>query len=246
MSSRRKTDPATEPAPEVTEEEAKRQWFVQYTTFKADPVWRRLPAGEREAGREAFASIIEEAFGQGIATYAYSTIGFKTTADLMLWRKNFDPKAMQEMTAHLLQTGIGTYFTMEHNLWGFTRPSTYTKRFTTQEQAVEFEARGTYLVVYPFSKTTDWYLMKKEARQGMMNEHMRIGHAYGDITQVLLYSTGTDDQEFVVAYETEDLPRFQALVTDLRDTEARRYTLKDTPIITGVHRPIREALALIG
>jgi chlorite dismutase len=80
----------------------------------------------------------------------------------------------------------------------------------------------------------------------MMNEHMRIGHDYADIRQVLLYSTGVDDQEFVVAYEMEDLPRFSELVVALRDTEARRYTLRDTPIITGIHRPLRETLALIG
>ena len=100
--------------------------------------------------------------------------------------------------------------------------------------------------VYPFSKTIEWYLMSKEARQGMMNEHIRIGHEYAEIRQVLLYSTGLDDQEFVVAYEMDDLPRFSALVTALRDTEARRYTLRDTPIVTGVHRPLREALSLIG
>ncbi|MDW8231633.1 MAG: chlorite dismutase family protein [Roseiflexaceae bacterium] len=63
---------------------------------------------------------------------------------------------------------------------------------------------------------------------------------------MLLYATGLDDQEFVVAYETEDLPRFSQLVTDLRATEARRYTLRDTPIITAIHRPLHEALALIG
>jgi chlorite dismutase len=88
--------------------------------------------------------------------------------------------------------------------------------------------------------------MSREARQGMMNEHMRIGHEYEDVRQVLLYSTGLDDQEFIVAYETEDLPRFQSLVIDLRSTEARRYTLRDTPIFTAIHRPLREALSLIG
>ena len=79
-----------------------------------------------------------------------------------------------------------------------------------------------------------------------MNEHIRIGHEYEDVRQVLLYTTGIDDQEFIVAYETENLPRFSALVVALRDTEARRYTLRDTPILTGIHRPLREALALIG
>jgi chlorite dismutase len=88
--------------------------------------------------------------------------------------------------------------------------------------------------------------MSKDARQGMMNEHMRIGHSYADVSQVLLYATGLDDQEFVVAYEADDLARFQSLVIDMRATEARRYTLRDTPIVTAAHKPLQTALAMIG
>ncbi len=219
--------------------------FVQYLTFQLDPVWRRLLPDERRAGREEFSRIVTEA-APDITTYAYSTIGFKSNADLLLWRAGTDPVAMQEMTARLLLTGLGAYMQPTHSLFGFTRPSTYTKRFTTQEQAVAETERDRFLIVYPFSKTTEWYLMSKEARQGMMNEHMRVGHTYAGVRQVLLYATGLDDQEFVVAYETNDLPHFQQLVIDLRDTEARRYTLRDTPIITGVHRPLGEALGLLG
>ena len=58
--------------------------------------------------------------------------------------------------------------------------------------------------------------------------------------------TGLDDHEFIVAYETETLERHQDLVIALRSTEARRYTLRDTPIFTAVHRPIGDALALLG
>jgi chlorite dismutase len=153
---------------------------------------------------------------------------------------------MQEMTARLLQTGIGAYLQPTHSLFGFTRPSSYTRRPTAQEQAIEEERHGEYLVVYPFTKTIDWYLMSKEARQGMMNEHMRVGHSYADISQTLLYATGLTDAEFIVAYETDDLARFQSLVIDLRATEARRYTLRDTPVITAVHQSLDTALGMIG
>jgi len=228
-----------------TEGAAPQPLFVQYTTFKADPAWRRLPLSARDDGREAFARAVEE-YAPAISTWAYCTLGMKTGCELLLWRRGNNPIAMQEMTGWLLQTGMGGYFEIAHNLYGFTRPSSYTKRPSTQEQAIDLDTRQAFLTVYPFSKTTEWYLMSKEARQGMMNEHIRIGHEYADIRQVLLYSTGLDDQEFVVAYEMEDLPRLSALVTALRDTEARRYTLRDTPIITGIHRPLREALSLIG
>jgi chlorite dismutase len=224
---------------------AETQLFVQYLAFHVDPLWRRQTQAARRAGREKFAQVVTEA-APDITTHAYSTIGFKSNASLLLWRIGDDPVAMQEMTAQLLLTDLGAYMEPTHSLFGFTRPSTYTKRFTSQEQAVAEEQRDKFLIVYPFSKTTEWYLMSKEARQGMMNEHMRIGHTYADVRQVLLYATGLDDQEFIVAYETNDLPRFQQLVIDLRDTEARRYTLRDTPIITGVYRPLNEALALLG
>ena len=129
-------------------------------------------------------------------------------------------------------------------LWGFTRPSQYTRARSVQEIDPFAETRRRYLVAYPFAKTAEWYLMSRDSRQGMMNEHIRIGKQYEDIQQLLLYSFGLQDQEFVVVYETDDLAYFSDLVNELRDTEARRYTSQDTPVYTAVYHPARETLAL--
>lgn len=130
------------------------------------------------------------------------------------------------------------------SLWGFTRPSQYSKARSKQEIDPFSNERKPYLIIYPFSKTTEWYLMGREARQGMMNEHIRIGKQYDDIRQLLLYSFGLQNQEFVVVYETDDLTRFSDLVNELRDTEARRYTLRDTPLHTAIYHPAEETLAI--
>ena len=130
-----------------------------------------------------------------------------------------------------------------NTLWGFTRPTDYASGKSSQELN-PFEAeRRPYLVIYPFHKTGDWYMMSRDARQGMMNEHIRIGRQYTEIKQLLLYSTGLQDQEFVVVYETDDVAYFSKLVPELRDTEARKYTLRDTPIYTAIYRPIEEILS---
>jgi chlorite dismutase len=129
-------------------------------------------------------------------------------------------------------------------LWGFTKPSVYTKSRSTQEIDPLAQERKPYLVVYPFVKTKEWYLMSREARQGMMNEHIKLGKEYPDITQLLLYSVGLQDQEFVVVYETDDLTLFSDLVYRLRDTEVRRFTERDTPLYTAVYHPAEETLAL--
>ena len=133
---------------------------------------------------------------------------------------------------------------VKDSLWGFTRPSQYSRARSKQEIDPFAETRKSYLIIYPFSKTTEWYLMSREARQGMMNEHIRIGKQYDDISQLLLYSFGLQNQEFVVVYETDDLARFSDLVNELRDTEARRYTLRDTPLHTAIYHPAEETLAL--
>jgi chlorite dismutase len=78
----------------------------------------------------------------------------------------------------------------------------------------------------------------------MMNEHIRIGKQYEDITQLLLYSFGVQDQEFIVVYETDDLPHFSDLVNELRGVDGRRYTLRDTPLHTAFYHPAEETLAL--
>ena len=133
---------------------------------------------------------------------------------------------------------------IQDSLWGFTRPSQYSKARSKQEIDPFAKERKPYLIIYPFSKTTEWYLMSREARQGMMNEHIRIGKQYDDIRQLLLYSFGLQNQEFVVVYETDELASFSDLVNELRDTEGRRYTLRDTPLHTAIYHPAEETLAL--
>lgn len=130
------------------------------------------------------------------------------------------------------------------SLWGFTRPSQYSKVRSKQEIDPFSDEHKPYLIIYPFSKTTEWYLMGRDARQGMMNEHIRIGKQHEDISQLLLYSFGLQNQEFVVVYETDDLTHFSDLVNELRDTEARRYTLRDTPLHAAIYHPAEETLAL--
>jgi chlorite dismutase len=171
-----------------------------------------------------------------------------TRADLLMWcaLEADDPCTSSVFFENLAKatTPYRNLIRPIDSLWGFTRPSQYTKVRSAQEIDPFAETRMKYLVMYPFAKTAEWYLMSRESRQGMMNEHIRIGKQYEDIKQLLLYSFGLQDQEFVVVYETENLPRFSDLVNELRDTEARRYTLQDTPVYTAIYHPAEETLAI--
>lgn len=179
---------------------------------------------------------------------AYQIFPSESSADILVWsalpaEDKCAAAAFFERFARAT-TPLRAYLRMAQALWGYTRPSQYTRTRSTQEIDPLAKARQPYLVIYPFVKTAEWYLMSREARQGIMNEHIRIGKQYEDITQLLLYSFGVQDQEFVVVYETDDLGRFSDLVNELRATEARRFTLRDTPLHTAIYHPAEETLAL--
>ncbi|HEY3313145.1 MAG TPA: chlorite dismutase family protein [Anaerolineales bacterium] len=169
--------------------------------------------------------------------------------DMIIWcalpvEDDLAPAAFFERFA-LAMAPFRPLLEIKDSLWGFTRPSQYSKAARSRQEIDPFaQERQPYLVIYPFSKTTEWFLMSREARQGMMNEHIRIGKQYEAISQLLLYSVGLQNQEFVVVYETPDLPRFSELVNELRDTEARRYTLRDTPLHTAIYHTPEETLKI--
>lgn len=197
--------------------------------------WWTLPADERES---AFRSLAERLRGAADVAWFYQVAPFETTGDFLVWTASRlvdlgTPAAFARNVAEAVMPARG-WLSATDVLWGLTRPSQYSRAKSQQEIDPFADERERYLVIYPFTKTVDWYLLGRDSRQGMMNEHIRLGKQYREISQLLLYSFGLQDQEFVVAYEMEDLALFSDLVYELRDTDARKYTLGDTPLHAGV------------
>ena len=220
--------------------------YIQALALGLDPAWRRQPDEARRDDGCEFATALEASRLEDAKTITYSSIGLEPGVDLLLWRMAPAVEVLESTAAALLRAGLGRWLTVRESLIGRISPSQYVRKPTEQEQSLFTGERSRFLVVYPFTKSTDWYLLSKEARQGVMNEHMRVGHQYPTVRQALAYSFGLDSQDFVVAYETDDLPAFSDLVRDLRATESRRSTVSDTPILLGIHRPLDEILALLG
>ena len=222
------------------------QTYVQALALGLDPAWRRQPDAERHDDGCRFAEAVQTSSVEGVRTITCSSVGVEPGVDVLLWRLAPSVDALESTAAALLRAGLGRWLSVGHSLIGRIGPSQYVRKPTEQEQTVFAGERSRYLIVYPFTKSTEWYLLSKDARQGVMNEHMRVGHRYPTVRQALAYSFGLDSQDFVVAYETDDLVAFGDLVRELRGTESRRSTVSDTPILLGVHRPIEEIVSLLG
>ena len=213
--------------------------YVAYTFFKVDPAWRRLPAGERAAHKEAFAEVIEAWAERMDAVRAYSTTGVRPDCDFFLWKITERYADLGELGAALNATPLAGWLETPYSYLATTKASQYSQA----RRARKVVPRGhPYLVVYPFVKTRPWYSLPLEERQRAMNEHIETGARFPTIQNHTTYSFGIDDQEFMTVFECEEPADFMHLMLTLRESEASRYTERDTPIFVGTGMEIRAAL----
>lgn len=223
--------------------------IVQFAFYKFDAAWRRLPDEVRKKDKADFACAVEEA-ADDMVVRSYSLVGIRGDTDLLLWNISDDIDKLQTHGSRLLNTGIGRWATQPYCFLAMTKNSQYkdpTERGAPEGRRLVIKPTGRkYLFVYPFVKTRGWYLLPLEERQKAMHTHIEVGHKYPTIKLNTTYSFGLDDQEFVVAFETDIPADFLDLVHQLRETESSKYTLRDTPTFTCVQASIQDALDSVG
>lgn len=218
--------------------------FNHFSFFQFTPNYFSQP---REGRRRCLEVLLSGLKRVSDRVEIYQVYPFEVGQDILVWNAAESARQGTDQFAATFAKAtnpLHEFIEPVRTLWGFTRPSQYTKSRSAQEIDPFSSERKKYLILYPFVKTREWYLLSREARQGMMNEHIRIGKMYPEIRQLLLYSFGLQDQEFVVVYETDDLIKFSDLVYTLRETEVRRYTERDTPLATAIYHPPEVTLAL--
>ena len=222
--------------------------FVTFSFYRAHPEWRLLEEREKEKGKREFIEAVNE-YRRELLIHTYSLAGLRTTADMMIWRIGHDLDPMQEMTARLNRTGLGRYLEATQSFLSMTKRSMYIDKDNpehVEDRLHIIPGQSKYLFVYPFVKTREWYARPVEERQEMMDEHIRVGMKYRSVKLHTTYSFGLDDQEFVVAFETDKPADFLDLVQELRESKASRFTLRDTPMFTCRQRTLEECLEALG
>jgi chlorite dismutase len=214
--------------------------YIAYTFYRVRPEWRRLPVEERAAGKDAVAEVVDDWAGRMDALRSYSVAGVRPDADFFLWKITQRYEDLGELGAALNATPLAGWLETPYSYLATTKASPYTQA----RKARKIVPHGSpYLVVYPFVKVRPWYALPEGDRQRAMDEHMRIGREeFPTIHNHTTYSFGIDDQEFMTAFECDEPADFMHLMLRLRDSEASRYTERDTPIFVGRFCGIREAL----
>lgn len=157
--------------------------YAVYWLFKLDSAYYRLPADEQRQGKAEFLSALD-ARPEGVTLRgAYSMVGLREDADLMLWVWGPDLDAIQRLAVELRHTGLGRYLTTRQTYVGVVAGGRYDPAHRPAfMQGAEAKA---YISVYPFVKTAEWFLLPFDRRRELMAEHGLVGRKYAVSRQKL-------------------------------------------------------------
>jgi chlorite dismutase len=211
--------------------------FVKYTFLKLESAWRRLDAEERAEHKREFLAACED-FSTDHLLQSFSLVGTRGDADLLLISEAENLDRIHEFHVVLAQSGLMKWAQQPYSFLGMRKSSEYSE----DERLVPRGFRGKYVFVYPFVKTRAWYALAADERWRIMQGHIQVGREYPGVDNHTTYSFGLDDQEFVVAFDTDDVGTFLDLVQRLRTTEASAFTLRDTPSFTCIAASLERSL----
>src|SRR5713226_10297308 len=81
--------------------------YIRYLFYKARPTWRQLTAGQRDAARAELLAALEPFAERLPVLRAYSTLGTRGDADVVLWMVSERLEDFQDLHAAVLRSSMG-------------------------------------------------------------------------------------------------------------------------------------------
>jgi hydrogen peroxide-dependent heme synthase len=213
------------------------------TIYAYYPVFRPRPGllGEPPGGGEVDdAEILLKEWADRVTVRGvYSTTGFRSDADLMMWWVAREPDTLQDLLSVFRRSSFGRHLQLVWAFMGLVRPAEFSPDHAPA--FVKGEPPRRYLCVYPFVRTPEWYLLPPEQRSELLREHGEIGRAFPEVLANTTSAFGLSDWEWILAFESDRLDRIVACIRELRAAEARRYTKVEVPFVTGIRKELSEA-----
>ena len=203
-----------------------------YTLYSVFRLTRPLPASqpEREQLLGESANFIEAG---GVTTRGwYDVGGLRADADLLVWWLDDDPEVLQDAYHRLRGSALGRYLEPVWSCIGLHTPAEFNPRHVPA--CLAGVAPRDWVMVYPFVRSYEWYLLEPEERSRMMAQHGRHGFSkYPDVKGSTLSTFGLSDYEWILGFEADSLDRLEGVLHHQRYTEARMHVRVDTPFYTG-------------
>lgn len=216
--------------------------YAVYPVFAASPDVR-AELIEDEALREAaeeIEALYKDWAGRVDVRGTYSTVGFRADADLVLWLTGGSAEDLQRFLVEFRRTRAGDLLDPVWTFMGLVKPAEFTSDHAPA--FVRGEAPRTYLCVYPFVRTPEWYLLPARERGELLAEHGVMGREFPQVLANTTSAFGLGDWEWILAFETDELDALVDCIRRLRDSRSRLYAKVEVPFVTGIRKPVADAL----
>ncbi len=240
MSAPTETPTKTYVKPESSGNEPVGLTYCAYAAYAGERGERRLDPLERAAAAAEAEEAISSVPGVHLRG-TYSLVGFRAEADIMFWVLGETADAIQQALVNLQHTRLGRSLTPWWTNIGVHRDAEFNKGHVPA--FLEGEDPLKYLCVYPFVRSYDWYLLEPRERAQMLKEHGMMAVPYPDVRANTVSGFALGDYEWLLAFEAAELERIVDLMRHLRGAEARRHTREELPFLTGLRKPLADAVA---
>jgi chlorite dismutase len=216
--------------------------YALYPVFIASDRFRDELAHPEDRGRAAreIDDLVKSWAGSVEVRGSYSTVGFRADADLMLWLVGGSADDLQRALVEFRGTEAGRFLDTTWTFMGLVQPAEFSADHAPA--FVRGDPPATYLCVYPFVRTPEWYLLPKDERAALLREHGGAGREFPDVLANTTSAFGLGDWEWILAFESDRLEAIVECIRRLRGTEARRYTKVEVPFVTGIRKPVAACL----
>ena len=152
---------------------------IRYTMWSVFRLATPLPALRQDLAGEVEA-LFEQLAGKDVVVRGtYDLSGLRADADLMIWWHSGSSDALQEAYGLLRRTALGRHLEPVWSQLALHRPAEFNKGHLPAFLAGE-PARS-YVCVYPFVRSYEWYLLPDEERRAMLAEHGQMARGYPDV-----------------------------------------------------------------
>jgi len=159
----------------------------------------------------------------------YDVSSMRADADLMIWLHGAVPETLQWALRELRRALPGLLPTW--NAMGVHRDAEFTANHLPA--FMRGKEPESWLTVYPFVRSYEWYLLPDDERRAMLGNHGRKGAEFPQVLPNTVASFALGDYEWILALEAPELVDLVDLMRHLRQTDARRHVREEVPFYTG-------------
>lgn len=195
-------------------------------------VLRRDPARPATGSGASIRRAIDELSVPGVEVRGiYDVSGFRADADLMFWLHGPSAESLQTAWREIRRADLLNELLPTWNAMGVHRDAEFNRAHVPGY--LRGERARDWLVVYPFVRSYDWYVLEEEDRRRMLADHGRKGAAFKSVVANTVASFALGDYEWILPMESDSLTDLVDMMRALRATEARLHVREEVPFFTG-------------